>query len=104
MLAAGLPVRLNGFVNEGNGSAYVIKADGSGLSRVVDVASLPGGRDFPPNFTSRLAWSPDGRSLVFAAGKIGSSHLYVVRLDGSRITRLTHGAVEDQAPAWSEAH
>jgi Tol biopolymer transport system component len=91
------------FVNEDNGSAYVISPAGSGLRRVVDVASLPGGRHFPPNFTSRLAWSPDGRKIVFAAGKIRSSHLYMVNLDGSGLVQLTHGAVEDQDAAWSNA-
>lgn len=91
------------FVNEHNGSAYVINPAGSGVRRVVDLASLPGGYDFPPNFTSRLAWSPDGRKLVFAAGKIGSSHLYVINIDGAGLVRLTHGAVEDRDPAWSKA-
>jgi TolB protein len=91
------------FVNEDNGSVYVIGSRGSGLRRVVDVASLPGGRHFPPNFTSRPVWSPDGRRILFAAGKIGSSHLYGVNLDGSGLVRLTHGAVEDEDPAWSRA-
>jgi Tol biopolymer transport system component len=91
------------FVKADNGSVYVIGPAGSGLRRVADVASLRGGRSFPPNFTSRPAWSPDGRRILFAAGKIGSSHLYLVDLDGSGLVRLTHGAVEDEDPAWSRA-
>jgi Tol biopolymer transport system component len=89
------------FVNEETGSVYLINSSGSGLHQVVDLASLPNGRHFPQNFTSRPAWSPDGRRIVFAGGRIGSSHLYVVNLAGSGLAPLTHGAVEDQDPAWS---
>jgi len=89
------------FVNEDNGSLYVINSDGSGLRRVVATADLPGGSRFPPNFTSRPAWSPDGTKLLFAAGDATSSHLYKVGVDGSRLVQLTQGSVQDEGPAWS---
>ncbi len=40
---------------------------------------------------------------MFAAGTIGSSHLYRVDSDGSGLSELTHGAVDDEDPAWSRA-
>jgi TolB protein len=89
------------FVNEDDGAIYLIQPDGSGLRLFVDVASLPGGINFPPNFTSRPAWSPDGRRITFAAGDTVSSHLYAIDVDGSGLLELTHGSVSDQAPAWS---
>ena len=89
------------FVREDTGSVYVINSDGFGLRRVVDLARLARGRHFPQNFTSRAAWSPDGRRIAFAAGKIGSSHLYIASVRGSGLAELTHGVVEDEDPAWS---
>jgi hypothetical protein len=50
-------------VNEDEGSIYVINRDGARRRRVLELASLPGGGQFPPNFTSRPAWSPSGRSF-----------------------------------------
>ena len=79
-------------MNEEDGSVYVIRLGGTGLRRVVDVASLPGGRSFEPNFTFP-AWSPDGRKILFAAGNATSSHLFVVNANGSGLVQLTNGAV-----------
>jgi TolB protein len=89
-----------GFVNEDSGAIYVGGPDGTGLRRVVDVSTLPGGSDFRANFTSRPAWSPDGTKIVFAAGSTASSHLYVVHVDGSGLLQLTNGSVSDRDPAW----
>jgi Tol biopolymer transport system component len=91
------------FVDEDDGSIYLSNPDGSGLRRVIELAGLPGAADFPPNFTSRPAWSPNGTKLLFAAGNATTSHLYTVRLDGSDLVQLTHGSVSDTSPAWSEA-
>ena len=88
------------FVNEDSGSIYVMGPDGTGLRRVVDVASLPGDRTFEPNFTFP-AWSPDGGKILFAAGDATSSHLFIANADGSGLVQLTHGAVFDEDPAWS---
>jgi TolB protein len=90
------------FVNEWSGSIYTIRPDGTGLRRIVDLASLPGGTNFKPNFTSP-AWSPDGAKIVFAAGDSTSSHLYLVNADGSSLVQLTSGLVSDESPAWSSS-
>jgi Tol biopolymer transport system component len=62
---------------------------------------LVGGGFYPPNFTSRPAWSPDGTRFVFSAGDTTSSHVYAVNADGSDPVQLTSGSVSDSNPAWS---
>jgi TolB protein len=60
-----------------------------------------------------LSWSPDGRRLAFvsfgdgndppceAASCPPSGELYVVRADGSGLTRLTRSRADDEHPSWS---
>jgi dipeptidyl aminopeptidase/acylaminoacyl peptidase len=54
------------------------------------------------------AWSPDGRRLAYAAGRVvpGSfelapDDLYVVAADGGRRIRLTHDGADESSPSWS---
>ena len=35
-------------------------------------------------------WSPNGQSILFASDRNGTTQLYTVRLDGSRLTRITN--------------
>ena len=35
-------------------------------------------------------WSPDGKAILFASDKNGTVQLYTVRLDGSKLTRITN--------------
>jgi Tol biopolymer transport system component len=35
-------------------------------------------------------WSPDGKQILFASDKSGLVQLYTVRLDGSKLTRITN--------------
>jgi Tol biopolymer transport system component len=82
---------------------YLADADGS------NVRPLAGGsiRGVSP------AWSPDGRRIAFVSfadhnGALCSSdgcppngEIYVVDLDGTRLTRLTASKADDEHPAWS---
>jgi hypothetical protein len=43
------------------------------------------------------SWSPDGRRLVFSAGRVDHSTIYVINKDGSHRRRLARG----RAAAWS---
>jgi Tol biopolymer transport system component len=58
------------------------------------------------------SWSPDGKRIAFvsfadrngrscAGGCVPSGEIYVVDRDGSRLTRLTRSAVDDEDPTWS---
>ena len=49
-------------------------------------------------FTS---WHPSGEWLGFRSLKDGNAEAYKVRLDGSRLTRLTDHEAEDGVPYWS---
>lgn len=51
-------------------------------------------------------WSPDGQSIAFAMKPAGAtdeneSEIYVMRLDGSDIRRLTDAPGDDSHPHWS---
>jgi Tol biopolymer transport system component len=83
---------------------WLVKTDGTGLRKVVG----GGGRNNHPHF------SPDGRWIVFTSKRAGFSmeeisstgqpqpygDLFVARLDGSGLLRLTHNGFEEGTPAW----
>jgi WD40-like Beta Propeller Repeat len=75
------------------GSLVIMRADGNDQRTL----SLP---DLVPGWTE---WSPDGKRLVFAAYRRGSSpdvtQLYVVNEDDTGLRRLTDG--DDYDPSWS---
>jgi TolB protein len=83
---------------------YVMNLDGSGKRRLaphVWVSNVG---------TSRLAWSPDRRKLLFSAHLSRSAapcardcgkEIFVIDADGSGLRRLTRNAVPDWDPAWS---
>jgi Tol biopolymer transport system component len=69
----------------------IVDVDGS---RVVNLSSVGEG--------GKVAWSPDGRSILFASHRDhtdNSTDLYVMRPDGSGVKRLTRA--NGETPAWS---
>jgi TolB protein len=69
---------------------YVIRTDGTGLTRLTHVATDGA---FDPT------WSPDGTKIAYAVynGSQNNWHLWVMDADGSSQTELTRGYM----PAWS---
>ena len=75
----------------GEALMYIVDVDGS---RVVDLSEVGQG--------AQVAWSPDGRSILFASHRDHTDNgrdIYVMRPDGSGVTRLTRAIAE--TPAWS---
>ena len=47
------------------------------------------------------SWSPNGRQIAFTSNRDGNPELYIVDVDGSNLTRLTHNPAIDTSPTWS---
>lgn len=75
----------------GAGGIWVMSAYGRGKRRVVHV---PGGVE------QGVAWSPDGRRLVFGGGPPGARRIYSVRLDGRGLTPLSLPRSDGSDPDW----
>jgi TolB protein len=71
------------------GAIALVRADGTGLRRLVD----------GPGMAGDPAWSPDGRWIVFwsdrASGEATKGDLYLVRSTGGEVERLT-----DEPDLW----
>lgn len=90
----------------GGFAMYFIHPNGTGLHRVLN--SSTAGRVNHPWF------SPDSKSLVFTSDYAGVSaepisvphqfqpygEIFMARVDGSELQRLTHNAYEDGTPSW----
>jgi Tol biopolymer transport system component len=89
---------------DGEFELWLIDPDGSKLHKLVG----HGGLNTHPRF------SPDGQWVVFTSQRAGYSaeeislphqfqpygELFVIRVDGGGLTRLTHNGFEDGTPAW----
>jgi Tol biopolymer transport system component len=65
---------------------------GAGAPRRLTADSAAGGR---------LAWAPDGRTVVFASERRGSRTLWRVAVDGGEPEPVTTGVGEDDSPEFS---
>lgn len=70
---------------------YFIQKDGSGEQPV------PG---LPPGDNNQAGWSPDGAWLVFRNENGGQADLFIIKPDGSSLTRLTNDGFDESDPSW----
>jgi tol-pal system beta propeller repeat protein TolB len=80
-----------GSERDDNYDIYLMKADGSGLTRLTD---HPAG-DWGPT------WSPDGNYIAFGSDRDGNPEIYVMNPDGSDQVNLTDYPGRDETPVWS---
>jgi Tol biopolymer transport system component len=81
----------------GHPHIFVADADGSGAVAITEGSS----DDLDP------AWSPDGRSLVFASAhadddRYVQANLFLVAIDGSGLVQLTEGDKMSSRPSWGK--
>ena len=88
------------FVRLQSGAIHAMKSNGTGLRRLTPSRLR---RDIEAG-----KWSPDGTRLAFVgrdptAGDAPDSRdeLYVIRVDGTHLVRLTRNKVADDQPSWS---
>ncbi len=80
---------------------WSVAPDGSDLARITT--------HIGPTDYIEPSWSPDGQWIVFEVSQPGSSedgrvgHVWKSRPDGSDLTQLTDGAIDDRQPNWSPA-
>ncbi|MCX6373563.1 MAG: LpqB family beta-propeller domain-containing protein [Actinobacteria bacterium] len=82
-------------VSGGYGDIFVVRADGTGLTRLTASSASE----------EQSAWSPDARKIAYMVGNATTSEsscsIRVMKADGSGSHRLVRGAVAGEAPAWS---
>ena len=78
---------------------HVVNADGSGDHAITSYGA-PGTNPIP---ASEPAWSPDGTKIAFVGPDASNqtTEIYVMKPDGSAMTRLTNNSAPDGQPAWS---
>jgi TolB protein len=77
-----------------DGTIFTIAAAGGPIARV------PTGRAVGAAFPT---WSPDGRWLAFGAGGDDERDIFLCRLDGSGLRRISLSGGHDEVPTWIDA-
>jgi Tol biopolymer transport system component/DNA-binding winged helix-turn-helix (wHTH) protein len=80
------------YADRGQIGIWVVKTDGSGLRRLVDM---------PSTLTGSPRWSPDGTKIAFDSRVGGRSKIHVASADGSSPHAITTGNADDILPSWS---
>jgi len=81
-------------------SVYVMSADGSGVTKLVDTTRLPAA---VYSYAQTPSWSPDGRRIAFVhvPGDGESGALYIVDADGTNFRLLGSPFEPRTEPSWS---
>ena len=75
------------------GQYFIVRPDGTGRRQLTH---------FPNDtWVGRASFAPDGKSIVFSKGpEGGNASVYTMRLDGSRVQRVTRSNLWSSAPSW----
>ncbi|MFA6109684.1 MAG: leucine-rich repeat domain-containing protein [Candidatus Latescibacterota bacterium] len=82
----------------GTRALYVSAFDGTNRFQIVDAVVDTKVPSYSPAW---IVWSPDDQKVAFVSNRDGNRELYVVNIDGSGLTRLTHDDGYDTGCAWS---
>jgi hypothetical protein len=78
---------------------YVMNRDGSGVERLT--FNHPPGEPSGGAYDIQPDWSPDGELIAFESRRGGPADVYLMRPDGTGLTRLTEHPARDAEPSWS---
>ena len=79
---------------EGGARLFKMRADGSGVKRLVPPRPGQGNESWP-------VWSPKGDRIAFACLVGGQSEIFTVKPDASDLRRITNNLAQDTFPAWA---
>ncbi|HIM10230.1 TPA: hypothetical protein EYM26_05435, partial [Candidatus Poribacteria bacterium] len=54
-----------------------------------------------PDVDQDPTWAPSGNRIAFSSKRDGNFEIYVMKADGTDVTRLTNHNAEDYYPSWS---
>ncbi len=80
----------------GPGSIYLLDFDpiAGRPGKVVRLTDGGGDDNWP-------TWSPDGKKIAFMSDRSGNWDIWIINVDGSGLTQVTHHPGEDEFPDWS---
>ncbi len=80
-------------VNASYYNLYVMKGDGTAITRLSDIAT---------GYEQYATWSPDGTKIAFCSNRDGGSdpEIYIMNADGTNRVRLTDDASSQQNLSW----
>jgi Tol biopolymer transport system component len=83
-----------------NSEIYKMNADGTGVTRLTDIADDPATTEVNESVDRNPAWSPDGKKIVFNSQRTGDPEVHSMNADGSEVTRLTNAVSVDEFCDW----
>lgn len=90
---------------DGTRIAYIIMSGDrlpSSIILSVDVSGLPPDTLFSDaSRVTGLDWSPDGQQIVFSCDNAGTYDLWLLPIEGGKLTQLTKDPGEETQPRWS---
>ncbi len=87
-----------------SGSCFASKSDiylvNAANGETTPLPTTPPAHPYPYFCSSRPAWSPDGKHIIYTFGEERSAELYIVSADSTGFRRLTNNNVEDSQATW----